>query len=360
MRRLLVLLAGLLLAMATASPVGANHHIEFIGEVTFETGYMFDGTEVGGLSGAAWDEDAGVYYLLSDDRSQINDARFYTVGIDVSDGSLDDGDVVFLDTTTLLNDDGVPYPALSLDPESLALTDAGTLMIVSEGDANALVSPFVNEYSLEGELIDELLVPPGYHPTADMSSGIRQNLAFESATISPNGRTLTVANEAAMYQDGSGPSLTDSSPARILQYNAVTGRPSAEFVYEVGPIPDEPIPAGSFAVNGLVDLLALDDRGNFLGMERAFSVGVGNSVSIYHVSLQGATDVFRSDITGATPVSKSLLIDLGDLGITLDNLEALALGPELPDGRTPLFVISDNNFNPNGQFTQFLAFALDM
>lgn len=360
MRRLFTLGAVLGLVVAMASPARADEFIEFIGEVTFETGYEFQGTEVGGLSGAAWDEDNGVYYILSDDRSQINDARFYTVSMDASDGSLDDGDVVFLDTTTLLNENGVPYPELSLDPESLALTEYGSLFIVSEGDANSLVDPFVNEYSLGGQLIDELRVPPAYLPTADQSSGIRQNLAFESATVSPNGRTLTVAAEAALFQDGPGPSLTDTSPARILQYSAVSGRPMAEYVYDVAAIPDEPIPAGSFAVNGLVDLLALDDRGNYLALERAFSVGVGNSVSLYHVSLQGATDVFRGDVAGATPVSKSLVLDLGDLGITLDNLEALAFGPPLDDGRTPLFVVSDNNFNPNGQFTQFLAFALDM
>jgi len=359
MRRLLVLLAGAALVLGTASPVAADEHIEFIGEVIFETGYEFDDTEVGGLSGIAWDEAAGVYYILSDDASTINDARFYTAAIDASDGSFDDGDVVFLDVTTLLDGDGVAYASGSLDPESLALSDDGTLYVVSEGFANSLVPQFVNEYSLGGALLDELTVPPSYLPTADQSTGIRNNLAFESATVSPNGRTLTVANEAALYQDGPAASVTEGSPARILQYNTVTGRPSAAYVYEVGPIPDEPIPPDAFAVNGLVDLLALDDRGNFLAMERGFSVGVGNSVSLYHVSLQGATDVFRSDIAGATPVSKSLVLDLADLGITLDNLEGIAMGPVMDDGRTPLFIVSDNNFNP-GQFTQFLAFALDI
>ncbi len=360
MRRIVAAVAVATLAIGVASPVAADQHIEFLGEVTFPTGFEFQGTEVGGLSGAAWDESAGVYYILSDDRSQIDDARFYTVSIDVSDGSLDDGDVVFLDVTTLLDGDGLPYAELSLDPESLALSEDGTLFVVSEGDANALIAPFVNEYSLDGELIDGLLVPPAYNPTANQTSGIRQNLAFESATLSPSGNTLTVATEAALFQDGPGPSLSDTSPARILQYNANNGRPKAEFVYEVGPIPDEPIPPDSFAVNGLVDLVALDNRGNFFAMERAFSVGVGNSVAIYHVSLRHATNVFRGSIAGATPVAKTLLIDLEILGITLDNLEALALGPALPDGRTPLLVVSDNNFNPAGQFTQFLAFAIDL
>jgi len=47
------------------------------------------------------------------------------------------------------------------------------------------------------------------------------------------------------------------------------------------------------------------------------------------------------------------------LGITLDNLEGLALGPTLLDGRQSLIVVADNNFS-NTQFTQILSFALDL
>ena len=62
--------------------------IEFIDMVTFVTGTEFDGTEVGGLSGLAYDANRGVYYVLSDDRSETNPARYYTVDIDVSGGVL--------------------------------------------------------------------------------------------------------------------------------------------------------------------------------------------------------------------------------------------------------------------------------
>ena len=56
-----------------------------------------------------------------------------------------------------------------------------------------------------------------------------------------------------------------------------------------------PNPAGSFANNGLVDLLAIDDDGTLLAIERAFSTGVGNSIKIYQVLTQGATDVSGVD-----------------------------------------------------------------
>jgi hypothetical protein len=57
------------------------------------------------------------------------------------------------------------------------------------------------------------------------------------------------------------------------------------------------------------------------------------------------------------PAEKTLLIDLDTLGIPLDNVEGMAFGPDLPDGRRSLILVSDNNFAP-AQFTQFLLFAV--
>ena len=85
-------------------------------------------------------------------------------------------------------------------------------------------------------------------------------------------------------------------------------------------------------------------------MERSFSVGApgtGNTIKIYDVSL-----------TGHGPARKTLLLDLDDLGIPLDNVEGMTFGPRLPDGRRSVVLVSDNNFAAS-QFTQFLLFALD-
>ncbi|MEO1094033.1 MAG: phytase [Cyanobacteria bacterium J06638_28] len=353
--------------------------LEFLGEVTFPTGFTFDATEVGGLSGLAYDADNEVYYALSDDRSQFDPARFYTLTIDLSDGTLADGDVAFTDVTTLLDADGNPFPAFSLDPEGIALTDDGTLYISSEGDANALVAPFVNEFSLDGQQIAELPVDDKFVPTDDQSSGIRNNLAFESVTLSPDGRFLYTATEGALFQDGPDASVDEGSLSRIVKYDLASGEAVAEFVYEVEPVPEAPIPPDAFNTNGLVELLATDNNGSFLALERGFSVGQGNTVKLYEVRSQGALDVidtpdlFREepleddgDILPPGPfaidpaVTKRELLDIeADLGIAPDNLEALAFGPTLEDGRQTLIIASDNNFNPNGQFTQFLAFAID-
>jgi myo-inositol-hexaphosphate 3-phosphohydrolase len=344
--------------------------IEFLGELTFPTGLQFEGTEVGGLSGLTYDPGRGVFYAVSDDRSQIDPARFYTLDIDIGDGDLVAGDINFTDVTTLLGPDGQPFPALSLDPEGIALTDAGVL-ISSEGDANALVSPFVNLFSLQGQQLSALPIDAKYLPTADQSSGIRNNLAFESLTVTPDQTTLYTATENALFQDGPAATLESGSASRIIKYDLVTGEPVAEYIYVTDPVEAEPNPPGSFANNGLVELLAIDNDGTLLAIERAFSTGVGNTIKIYKVLTQGATDVSGVDAVETEiddgelavnldqPAQKELLFDLADLGIPLDNVEGISFGPKLADGRQSIILVSDNNFAAT-QFTQFLAFAIDI
>jgi hypothetical protein len=54
---------------------------------------------------------------------------------------------------------------------------------------------------------------------------------------------------------------------------------------------------------------------------------------------------------------KQLLLDLEDLGIELDNLEGITLGPRLPDGSPSLIAIGDDNFSED-QTSQILLFRL--
>ncbi len=347
--------------------------IEFLGEVTFPTGTQFEGTEVGGLSGITYDREAGVFYAISDDRSQFDPARFYTLTIDLADRTLDAGDVVFTDVTTLKDASGTPFAALSLDPEGIAFTPNG-LYISSEGEAKPgvrLTNPFVNRFGLDGQQISTLPVDPKFLPTADKSAGIRDNLAFESLAVTPDGKTLYTATENALFQDGPAATVDGGTASRIVQYDVATGQEVAEFIYITDPVAADPVPAGGFATNGLVDLLAIDNRGTLLAIERSFSVGVGNAIKIYKVGLQGATDVSGIDAIETAiddgdleanldqPVRKELVLDLADLEIALDNIEGITFGPTLAGGQQSLILVSDNNFSGT-QFTQVLAVALDV
>jgi hypothetical protein len=109
-----------------------------------------------------------------------------------------------------------------------------------------------------------------------------------------------------------------------------------------------------------------------LVLERGFIPGLGNTVRIFRVSLVGAADVTattRLSDPGATPLKKELLVDLVNCppggavaparqpAPLLDNFEALALGPRLPDGRRALLLLSDDNFGAD-QVTRVIALAL--
>ena len=361
--------AAVLLALAPA-PAGADDderlRLRFIGEVRFETGTTFKDTVIGGLSGIDYDRGRGRYYAISDDRgTATSESRFYDLTIDLSDGSLDDGDITFTDVTTILDIDGQPFEPSGVDPESIRYDpESDTLYWTSEGDVNARpqIDPFVREMTLDGSYIRELQTPEKFLPTETGISGIRNNLAFESLSFADEGEKIFTATENALNQDGPPASLDEGSPTRFLRQDVSSGRAEKEFVYVTEPIADEPDPPGNFATNGLVEILALDED-RFLTVERSFSVGIGNAILLFVADLDDARNVSRKfGVAGrkgrkVRPIEKTLLLDLGVLGITLDNIEGVTFGPRLPSGERSLILVSDNNFNP-GQFTQFLAFAV--
>ena len=334
--------------------------IEFLGQATFPTGTQFKGTEVGGLSGITYDQSKNVYYSISDDRSNKAPARFYTLKIDLSGGTLKKVDLV--NVTTLLKPNGKHFPALSLDPEGIAFKRNGSLFISSEGDTNRSIKPFINQFSLTGKQIKELPITRKFLPTPKKNNGIRNNLGFESLAIAPNQKYLFTATENALYQDGNIATITAGSPVRIIKYNLSTFKPIHEYLYMTQPIAGTPKTA-SFSNNGLVDLLAIDDN-HLLSLERSFSPSKGNTIRLYEVDLTKANDISKIQSLKAVNIKKikstqkKLLLDFNQLKIPLDNIEGLTLGECLPDKRRSLIVVSDNNFS-SIQFTQILAFAIN-
>lgn len=352
------------LALAAATSAGAVEiplsGLEYIGRAELPAGTRFEETPVGGLSGLAWDDSDGTWVALSDDRSDLAPARLYRLKIDLADGRLDTGDVTVVGKLTLADRQGRPWPSKGLDPEGIAV-DRGRLFLSSEGETLVGLAPFVAGLAPDGRLGVELPLPERYLPGA--GRGVRNNLAFESLAVSPDGRYLYAATENALVQDGRKADVGEDSIARILRWR-LGGKPGPpeEFAYRVEGVRATPHEATAFRVNGLVDLVPLgDDR--LVALERQFVDGIGNEARLFLVSLSGATEVSRIDGLEGRPdlilADKRLLVDLGALGVPLDNLEGMSLGPRLPDGRRPLVLISDDNFNEMWQKTQLFAFAVD-
>ncbi|MFM6133242.1 MAG: phytase, partial [Sphaerospermopsis kisseleviana] len=371
---------------------------EFTGQKIFNTGFIPTGAAqsingvdvpVGGLSGVTYDSVNNQYYAISDDRS--SNARFYTFTLDPVTQA-----VTFTKVVQLKDSNGNPFAANSLDPEGIALTKNGTVFISSEGEvrpdlgASRVTNPFIKEFNLTtGQEIKSLSVPQKFLPvvqdtnsngivdTGDtQTSGVRNNLAFESLTISPDQKTLFTATESTLFQDGGIATTTASARSRIIQYNLVTGQPEKEYLYITDPIAKAPI-GGTAADNGLVDLLAIDNRGTLLALERSFAVGQGNTIKIYEISLQGATDIntvnslsglSNEQLAAIQPAQKRLILNLDTLNLPnsdgnhptgTDNIEGLAFGPKLADGSQSIVLVSDNNFNAT-QFTQILTLSADV
>ncbi|MDJ0843485.1 esterase-like activity of phytase family protein [Crocosphaera sp.] len=330
----------------------------------------FQQTPLGGLSALTYDRQQDRFYALSDDRSQQAPARFYTLKISISTDNEQPVKIegVTVENVTLLkNETGQTYSSQTIDPEGISLSPRGTLFISSEGVRKQGINPFIGEFNPNtGQLQQQIRLPQRYLiPTAPDSEpkGVEENLGFEPLTISATSTLkddpfrLFTATEASLTQDTSSTPPVNI-PVRLLHYViSPVGPPVvvAEHLYLL----DE-TPKGAIA-NGLTELLALPREGSWLSLERTFGM-FGFGAKLFQVVNSAASETstivsFKDGIEGITPLRKKLLLDLESIGIELDNLEGMTLGPTLADGTQTLILISDDNFNPE-QTTQLLLLGL--
>lgn len=336
--------------------------LALVGRAVLPRDLEHEGTRVGGLSGLAWDANAGRFLAISDDRGQHGPVRIYRMRLDLAprrDGRFPFTATATVDGMTLLSDaKGRPFSPARIDTEGIALLP-GRLLVSTEAIARHGVPASIGEHALDGRLVRDWPLPAKLRPAPER--GVRDNLGFEGLAATADARTLFAGLENALEQDGAPADVKTPSPARLLRFDLASGRPPTEFVYVVDPVSPPPLNEGLFRVNGLSDLLPLGpDR--LLVLERQFIDGTGNAARIYDVSLDGATDVASLEsLAGAeyVPARKTLLLDLSRLGVPLENFEGMAFGPTLPDGRGSLVVASDDNFNPEQESTTFLVFAID-
>jgi hypothetical protein len=337
--------------------------IEFLGEYQFPKDLKFDKVPVGGLSGLTYDRQQNLFYAVSDDRSVQGPARFYTLKV-TTDANARLPKVDILKATILKDASGQPYQSGTIDPEAIALTPQDTLLISSEGDRANGLPPTIGEYDLaSGQLKNLVKLPDRYLPDKENQRGVQNNLAFESLTLAPYGSAgeplhLFLATESPLIQDK--PATAAKAEERIaknrwLHYllGAQSG-PLADYGYKL-----EAPPLGAIE-HGLSEIQALDGQGHFLALERSLSL-LGFKIKIFQTTTGGATDVSQVPSLAKTNspswMPKKLVYDLTDLKIPLDNIEAMAIGPRLPDGSNLLLLASDDNFN-RLQIDQMLLFKL--
>jgi hypothetical protein len=324
-----------------------------------------DSIKVGGISALAHEREGDVWLALSDAHVP---SRLYE--LDVSSGA--GGLTVTPRRAVVLQE------ADRQDTEGVARVPWGSLLVSTEGDAerDPYTQPKLLEFDRAGALLRDFEIPEKFLVAGKpQDRGIRDNLGFESLTISPDGKRVFVAAEGTLVQDGPVAGVGSAGFSRVIVYD-VEGEElseAREYVYPLGPFAPVPEFQEQEVSGGLVELVSLGgDR--LLALERLFIREISgekrdrNQARIFHVDLSSATDVKLVESLGASadwrPVIKELVLDLDDVlhelsteYPRLDNLEAMGLGPELPGGGRALLLASDDNFQDK-QRTQFLLFRL--
>lgn len=357
-------------ATASVDAVASDSALRHLDTVELPAEPVRLGHPLGGLSGLDYDPGSDTYLAVSDDRAEHGPARAYLLDIAISADGRFAGPPEFTDLIELVDADGAPFPAKGVDPESIRFSPGGDgFVYTSEGDASALLAPFVRAAAMDGTVTADYALPDHHVPvaaaTGEQISGVRNNLAYEGLSFSPAGDAVYVLTENSLIQDGEVATAEHGSDARLTVYDPHTGAPLDEFVYPVEPLSGDHPPvesASGFTVRadrGATELLAVDDD-EFYVIERGSVPGKGFEVQIYRARIAGADSVLGAATLPdeVTPMTKEPVFDFAVTGEDPDNVEAITFGPVLADGTRTLVLVSDDNFNPDTQRTRFHLLAL--
>ncbi|WP_341899298.1 esterase-like activity of phytase family protein, partial [Synechococcus sp. UW140] len=333
-----------------------------------------DVVKADGTPGTDGTADAVQPFLLPDYQ-----ARFYKLALDEKTGvvsTLGEIKLTQKDGTTPITGrsngkgDQIPVDAngnlLSYDPYGADLES-----IVQDKDGNIWMSdeyrPAVYKFNATGQLI-ERYVPVGAGVAAGLAAGAlgketlpaeyakrQTNRGFEGMAYDEANGKLFAFVQSPLDDVGANDGKK-SSLIRILEIDATTGNPSAEYLYSMAG-KDTVSPDGSLyeaKVDKIGDVAYDAKRQVFYVLERDSAPGALSYKQVFEVSLKGATNILGNAVANEENLSidsllsthsiklasKVLITNLASIGyIPNDKPEGLAL---LSDGR--LAVINDNDF----------------
>lgn len=340
-----LVLPGLLAALSA----GAQPELRELSRLDLPPGHSWLGTQVGGISGIDYEPKWNMWALISDDKGDHGPVRGYLADVQIQGDRLAAVEVNLLlsmcwGTGELMKGAQYDGEAIRILPHADYFGEA-TMVWATEGSAQQGQPPRVYEVCTGATRMDSWTAPSWAHPNG-RTSGARHNRAYESIAIMAD-RVGIVASEEPLHQDG--PTFIRLT---YLDLNKPESEPFRELAYPLDP-PKKGVPG---AENGLVDLYGLEG-GRLLSMERSWSLTGDQSIRVFLVETEGATDVLgreslnTGDFEG---VRKTLIADLGS---SLGNAEGLCIGPELASGNRSLILCTDNNFAP-GSPTRFLLYEI--
>lgn len=354
-----------------ATQTNLSPSLKFINSIEIPYNQNFKKTKIGGLSGIDYDKKQDIYYLISDERSQVNPSRFYTAKIHLKNDELQAID--FQETNTLKNQEGKIFgnwlssPETSADPEDIRYNPKKKSLIwSSEGarvlstDKNVLQNPSISFMDLKGNYQNQVTLPSNLEMQKE-EKGPRNNGTLEGITFDKNYKNIYTVVEEPLYDDGDKATVEKGALIRFYKFNVKTKKNTAQYTYQLEAIAKAPNPKDGFAVNG-VSAIQYYSEEQLLVVERSYSVGTqACTVKVFLCDLSKATDV--KDIASLQNqsievASKKLILNMDDLGIFIDNIEGVTFGPKLSNGKQSLLFVSDDNFSDK-QKTQILLFEVE-
>lgn len=252
-----------------------------------------------------------------------------------------------------------------LDPEGLRVSPKGTFYISDE------YGPRLMEFSRSGRLIRELTMPAHYQcacpgttwreEVPNNETGRQPNRGMEGLAISRDGRRLFGMMQSPLLQDCQRINKTAEPVGRNcrLPVFSASGDLEAEYVYQLD---DERLKLNEIVECGPDQLLTIERDG--------LPGSLAECKNLMLISLREATNVAGRDealtdelARSVKTVKKQVLLNLLDPKWHLagdqmpEKIESLAFGPDLPDGRRLLIVVSDNDFEMDHP-THVYAFAI--
>ena len=361
--RTILFIAGLFLYSCTATKKTIQANVN-IGSLNYLDSYeipfnlKYKNTTVGGLSGIDYDAKNDWYYMISDDRSDKNPARFYKSKIFISQRGIDS--LAFIDVENMLQPDGKVYPNNMQDrfkvpdPEAIRYNPNKNFLVwSSEGErivkANdtVMINPSVIMMRPDGKYVDSFALPENMKMNAT-EKGPRRNGVLEGMTFADNYKTLYANVEEPLYEDGPRADVMDNEAfIRIIKFDVKDKKSTAQYAYKLAPVAFAAKPENEFKINGVPDILSLGND-KLLVIERSFSTGrLPCTIRVFIADLNDATDISMitlKDNHSFKAAKKTLLLNMDDLGIYTDNIEGVTFGPLLPNGHKTLLFIADNNF----------------
>lgn len=319
--------------------------LQYLNQADLPVDYMYDGYQIGGLSGIDYDHVTDTYIAQSDLGADGKPAAVYTFQF-----------------TGLYNSDGTPEITFEKTPIDLTgISNVESIRRDPKGDGFWVTTeetvPGIYHYHTDGSVSKLTTIP------SNIETSSQPDKSLKGATFALDG-SYFVSLERNLTTDATG-------YTRITKFDS-DGNPIAQYAYYT----DRPSTIDATS-NGVSEILAINEH-QLLVMERGYnntqdaSTGASvNRVRIYEIDLDGAQNVM--DIPNLTStntqlVSKNLIFNSMDPSINnvldtkanrFDNIEGMTFGPTLSDGRPSLVLVSDNNYSASQDKTQFISFALN-